>query len=330
MEAQQKELIKKYQTTHNCQLLFLLGDIDENLSLNFRNLLKTPDRASNLHIILRSRGGDPHAAYRIINLAQETYEKVEVLVPYKAKSAATLLCLGANQIRMSPGAELGPLDMQVSAHDDPMRNTSGLVATNAIQKLRQIGTQFVDDYVMTMLPRTGRAFKISELIDQGIRFSIGALEPLTRQIDPRIASEHDMSLRIADEYGKRLMQRYHFVGVPPQTSQDAIKKILTRLIYEYPDHGFVIDLQEARSLNLHVDAITPEQQEIIDFWDGASSNTNIEPALCFFVDALFTPGQDVSSSSTEGPMPKTTKTEVAAEPTTQEKPKPITKLRPSA
>ena len=52
--------------------------------------------------------------WRIISLFREFAQEVNVLVPYGAYSAATLICLGADEILMGRKGELGPIDPIIS------------------------------------------------------------------------------------------------------------------------------------------------------------------------------------------------------------------------
>ena len=72
-----------------------------------------------LVLILNCPGGDGLAAERIVNLCR-SYSPTgfSVIVPKMAKSAATMLCLGANEIIMSATSELGPIDPQILIRDD--------------------------------------------------------------------------------------------------------------------------------------------------------------------------------------------------------------------
>ena len=73
-----------------------------------------PDGTANLDFLVVSFGGDPMVAWRIMSLIRQRVERVAVLVPQSAYSAATLLALGADEIVMHPNGHLGPVDMQVS------------------------------------------------------------------------------------------------------------------------------------------------------------------------------------------------------------------------
>ena len=69
---------------------------------------------------MESGGGDIDAAYKILNLFKSYANKISVIVPFYAKSAATLIALGADELIVCKAGELGPLDPQVR---DPQTNS---------------------------------------------------------------------------------------------------------------------------------------------------------------------------------------------------------------
>jgi membrane-bound ClpP family serine protease len=69
-------------------------------------------RRKNAILILVTEGGDPDAAYRIARCFQEHYELFTCIVPGYCKSAGTLITIGAHELVMTDGGELGPLDIQ--------------------------------------------------------------------------------------------------------------------------------------------------------------------------------------------------------------------------
>lgn len=71
-------------------------------------------REKNLLLVIHSRGGMIEPAYIISKCCKELSKKFIVCVPRRAKSAATLLALGASEIHMGYMSELGPIDPQIN------------------------------------------------------------------------------------------------------------------------------------------------------------------------------------------------------------------------
>lgn len=87
---------------------------DEDADM-LEGLLQKCDLSNGFYLLLSSPGGDGLAAERIVNICRSYSgdEKYGVIVPGKAKSAATMICLGASEIMMSKTSELGPVDPQI-------------------------------------------------------------------------------------------------------------------------------------------------------------------------------------------------------------------------
>ena len=70
-------------------------------------------------LYLYSVGGQISAAWTLINLIRGFCNQLEVIVPRKAHSAATLICIGADNIIMTKQATLGPIDPSVEGPLNP-------------------------------------------------------------------------------------------------------------------------------------------------------------------------------------------------------------------
>ena len=90
-----------------------IGDEDADMLEDF--LRATLGPKDELALMINSPGGDLLAAERIVNICRSHSVKgrYTVIVPKMAKSAATVISLGAQQILMSPTSELGPIDPQI-------------------------------------------------------------------------------------------------------------------------------------------------------------------------------------------------------------------------
>jgi hypothetical protein len=85
----------------------------------FVNHLDTFGPVKRVSLYLYTRGGDPLAAWSIVNLIRQFADDLEVIVPSKCHSAGTLMCLGANRIIMTKQATLGPIDPSVNSPLNP-------------------------------------------------------------------------------------------------------------------------------------------------------------------------------------------------------------------
>jgi len=105
-------LLTEYERLTGASLIVVIDQIfPENLTY-LEELLFDCDAARPLHVLLASPGGDGETAIRMVRSMQSRCSTLTVLLPDMAKSAATLMCLGADEIIMGPGGDLGPVDPQ--------------------------------------------------------------------------------------------------------------------------------------------------------------------------------------------------------------------------
>lgn len=107
-----QELIRQYENQFSCRLAVLIDPIIPRGVTLFEELIFDAKPDEDLHILLHSPGGSGEVAIRILRAAQSRCRRLTVIVPDQAKSAATLLALGAHQIMMGPASDLGPIDPQ--------------------------------------------------------------------------------------------------------------------------------------------------------------------------------------------------------------------------
>ena len=95
----------------------MIDDSDADL---LEGVLQKTDVSRGFALLISSPGGDGLAAERIINVCKAYSGTTEysAIIPGKAKSAATMICLGASQLIMSETSELGPIDPQYIQQDE--------------------------------------------------------------------------------------------------------------------------------------------------------------------------------------------------------------------
>jgi hypothetical protein len=85
------------------------------------HLLAMAERPEKIDFLIHSNGGDGVVPWRLVTLLREYCDKLAVLVPHRAFSAATLTALGADEIVMLPMGMLGPVDATVANDFNPPR-----------------------------------------------------------------------------------------------------------------------------------------------------------------------------------------------------------------
>lgn len=96
------------------------------------------NKGDELVLILNSPGGEALPAERIVNICRSFSENFSVIVPKMAKSAATMVCFGANKIGMCSTSELGPIDPQIPVQDEEGRVVKYIAAHEIIESYNDL------------------------------------------------------------------------------------------------------------------------------------------------------------------------------------------------
>ena len=113
-----RQLIKKIEDMrHSKVICYVTGD---RINLETRiahdchtlvfNHLRQIGKTEKIDLYLYTPGGITVAGWGLVNLIREFCDAFGVLVPYKAWSCGTLICLGAEEIVMGRLGQLGPID----------------------------------------------------------------------------------------------------------------------------------------------------------------------------------------------------------------------------
>ena len=125
---ERQELIRHYESTYDCQLIVVLADLLTSSVSALEHLLIEMGTIKRLHLLLNTLGGDGEVAVRIVRQIRARCDKLTVVVPVQAKSAGTLLVLGADEVVMGPTSDLGPIDPQVWLEDYGYKPAKTIVA----------------------------------------------------------------------------------------------------------------------------------------------------------------------------------------------------------
>jgi len=134
------DLLNQIARRRNSSVICYITGDRENLSTRiapdvipvfYRHLEMLPDQRK-IDLFLYTRGGDVLTPWRLVQLVREYTAEFCVLVPFRAYSAGTLICLGADEIVMGRMGELGPIDPSVVNAYNPVDpcNPSARVPVN--------------------------------------------------------------------------------------------------------------------------------------------------------------------------------------------------------
>ena len=212
-------------------------------------------------LLIHSEGGDTAAAYKLATLLVKRCGEFTALIPSCAKSAATLIAIGSSEIILGRYAELGPLDIQVLNEKDEKMES----ALNHVQALERLGAdsmRVMDSMVRMLLSRMDKP--MNDIVRFAIEFSTSLVRPLMENIDVVEYTRRSRELKMGEEYAIRLLKNNY--------NDTKAKRISRSLVSDYPDHGFVIDCDEAKDIGL--DATLPHGEvadaytKILPYLDG--------------------------------------------------------------
>lgn len=193
------------------------------------DILKVSDKIS---LLLYSRGGNTLAGWSIVHLIRQYCKEFEVIVPAKAHSTATIICLGADNILMTKQATLGPIDPSVNTPLNPQIPGGGPqakvpVSVEAVRGFLELARDEVGITGQEQLSNT--------------------LLKLANAVHPLVLGEAYRARTQIKFLARRLLSR--------QVSDEGkIDKIIEFLCSESGSHDYTINRREARDdLGLKVD-----------------------------------------------------------------------------
>ncbi len=202
------DLDKKYN------IIFLYDDnrsISNTHSDSIYRALSSVDKQADVLLVIHSRGGSIEPAYLISKSCKRLCKKkFAVAVPRKAKSAATLISLGADEIHMGLMSELGPIDPQIN-------KLPAVALSNALKKIAELSSEY---------PKSSEMFS---------RF-------LTENLSLSVLGYFERVNESAAQYASRLLNGKK---LPPGTTPESLGDHFTN---HYKDHSFVIDVDESEDL----------------------------------------------------------------------------------
>lgn len=196
-----------------------------------------------LSLVLNSAGGSIEAAFGIAKAIRGQCREFEVIVPDIAKSAATLIALAADRILLGQFGELGPLDPQIPDREGGSGRRSPLEIVKGLEYLRDYYIETFDLMVRFLLEQSG--MDVAHTMEHATEALSPVAGALYNSVGYRELGEAVRYLTVSQMYAKETMRRWSPLD---QASSDAV---VETLVWEYPDHGYMIDVEEAQRIGLN-------------------------------------------------------------------------------
>lgn len=187
--------------------------------------LRAIGKVAKLDLFLYTRGGNTDVVWPLVNLFREYCDEFSVIVPFRAHSAGTMICLGADSVIMTDCAELSPIDPTCGNQFNPSdpsnpRNRFG------------ISVEDVASYVRLTAERIGLKAETSK---------VEVLRQLTQQVHPLALGNVERVYLLIRQLGERLLEMHL-----EKTAK--IKAIVKAMTEEFYSHVHAISRKEAVDL----------------------------------------------------------------------------------
>lgn len=227
MDAEERFLhLEKLEKLRDSKVLvyFSYRPLDDSILVPLYQQLREIGRTKKIDLILHSFGGAVDTPIKVVMLIREFCEEFAVIVPFVAKSAASMLVLGADEVVMGPISELGPIDPLVK-HPE--------------YKNLWVPVQAME-HCLDYLQR-------SILNSPNPEIATSILTPVLNKLDPWLIGDYEKALKASRQYAEALLSRYMLHDTP-----ERVPLVTTALTEGYFSHGYPIGRQEAKQLGLKV------------------------------------------------------------------------------
>lgn len=197
-----------------------------------------------LNLIINGPGGDGTVAEKIIELCRSHCDEFRVVVPNRAKSAATIIALGADEIVMGYCSELGPIDAQVP------------IVVGGIP--RYISAQSFIDSKASLEAEFHKAIKAKE--------DPRAILQQIASLDVPFIDHCGKLMEFSKEVARKYLNQYMFSKIRPVKTRDSMVEVVLKglsTVGVFKVHGRMINGNAAKNdLRLNVKLLGKDD----DFW----------------------------------------------------------------
>lgn len=232
-------LIEKLQASRGRRVVLYHSALVEASVPVLHECLRQVGRGDALDLVLSTRGGTITSTRQIAMMLREFAGHVTILVPFRARSAGTLLCLSADELVLGPMAELGPIDATMDTDGVPPADTPGTISAQDIRAFRDLAREW---------------FGVDRPED---RLQVLAL--LATRIFPTSLSSFYRFDKLVREVAAELLAWQ----LPGEEQADLRGRIVDQLVSGYHSHDVVLSRRDVRALGLRVSDATPGEEDTL-------------------------------------------------------------------
>ncbi len=207
--------------------------VDED-AIAFYEVLRNKTRKENLYLFIKSNGGDGESSLRIINLLRKYYKNITAFIPLECASAATMLVLGADNIKMGPLAYLSSVDTSLTHDLSPLNKDNNRVSVSQNELTRVIKLWNENKQENDKNPYSDIYEYIHPLV-------IGAVDRAT-----------SLSIQLTND-----ILSYHM------DDKQKVKEISHILNSKYPSHSYPITVKEAQKIGLNASELDNDINDLL-------------------------------------------------------------------
>ena len=219
---------------------------------NIETVLNSVSGADQINLLLHSPGGDGTIVEKMVEMCRAHLSgqnpKLRIIVPNIAKSAATVLALGADEILMGYCSELGPIDPQVAIAVSGMTQW---VSSFAFVEARDKLMQQIEEALKKKEPTVG-------LLTQLASLNI----PFTDEMENQIGFAKKTAITLLDKY--MLKPKYPQAAKRNKKAKDIAEKLLSKQLF--PVHGHYINGTTAKQLGLEAEVLDKDDTLWKQIW----------------------------------------------------------------
>jgi hypothetical protein len=233
------ELVQALQARRGRPVIFYHSALADDTVPILYECLSRIGRTEDLDLVLSTTGGSIASTRQIALLLREFTAHLSILVPYRARSAGTLLCLSADRLVLGALAELGPIDSVMGSDGPPRPELPGSISAEDIRAFRAMAEDW---------------FGVARPEDR-----LQVLAMLATRIFPTSLSSFYRFDRLVREVAAELLE----FGLPGPEQAAARAGIVDRLVSGYHSHDFVLTRRDIRALGLPAEDAAPAEQELL-------------------------------------------------------------------